>query len=257
MSPRAWISGRADVLIVAAIACLSAAVVVLAPSLTPLRAVCGILLVLAAPGYALVMAMFGDERPEVAMQIVLSLALSIALCIAAALGLNAAGVELTARSFTLALAGIALAAAAVATVRRREGAVITFGSLAAMRAWAVPLALVVGVFAGVLVALRQPLPNPDVQGYTALSATRTAPSRVNVAVRNEEHEVVRYHVQILGFTPDAGFTVIGRSDAQLAPGERWRHTVSTVPAGVARPLKVRLYRAGAPDKIYRSVYLQP
>ncbi|MDX6690060.1 MAG: hypothetical protein QOG15_1517 [Solirubrobacteraceae bacterium] len=257
MRPRSWLTDRADVVVVAAIACAAAAVVLLAPSLTPLRAVLGLVLVLAAPGYALVAAMFGDDRPEFAMQVVLSLALSIALCIAAALGLDVAGVELTARTFTLALSGIALVAAGVAAVRHHDRGATAYALPAPMRMWVVVLALLVGVFAGVLVVLRQPLPDPAAEGYTALSATRPSPSKVRFTIHNQEQRAVRYHVQIIEFSRPAGRHVIGRADPRLAPGHRLSDVVSTVPSGRALPVKVRLYRADAPDTIYRSVYLQP
>lgn len=244
-----------DLLLAAAIALAGVAIVVLAPGLTAPRIVAGVALVLVAPGYAIVAALFGRERQEPALVALLTLALSVANAICVALALHVAGIALSASALALALASVCLAATAIAARRGRphDG----WPPRALVRPWTAPLVVLLAVFAVAFGLLRAPLPNPHVAGYTALGAQRSTPETAIVWVRSQERSPQRYRLHAIAFDRRGGWHTIGRVSRTLRPGGSWRSEFRTAPAGHAKRVTVRLYRATQPARAYRRVTLSP
>ena len=246
---------HADLLGLAALTAACCAAVLAIPDVAAARVVLGVPFVLLVPGYALICALFGNALPEMPLRLLLALALSLALSIAAALALNAAGISLKSDSFVLALGALTVACAAFAAVRRagsgtpsaRASAVRQPGTLR----WGLSILVAALVFAGLVGALREPLPNRHVAGYSQLWALRAGPSLVNVGVRSAEQQSTRYRVEA-----SASGRHLRSATVTLRPGQEWKGLVRT---GAPRiPIvDVRLYRLSNPRAVYRRVLLRP
>jgi len=243
----------ADLLGLAALAAACCAAVLAIPDVTAARIVLGVPFVLLAPGYALICALFGNALPEMPLRLLLALALSLATSIAVALVLNAASISLTSDSFVLALGAVTVACAGAAAIRRaRSGlppapAVRQPGTLR----WALSILVAALVFAGLVGALREPLPNRHVAGYSQLSALRAGPSLVSVRVKSAEQESTRYRVEAL-----ASGRRLRSVTLTLQPGQEWKGLVRT--GGPRIPIvEVSLYRLSNPKAVYRRVVLRP
>jgi uncharacterized membrane protein len=223
------------------------------PDAVPLRAAAGLPFLLFAPGYALVAAFWGTAPLDVAMRVVLAVALSVAACILVALGCQLFDVPVTARTTTLALLVVIVVGGGVALVRRSAADASGPGpapSLRPVRAWMIAIATCILAFTILLTALRRPLPNPHVAGYSALWALPEGSSRVQLGVRSAEHSATRYRVEI-----DASTARLRPFTLTLGPGQDWSRVIDMTRL---RPqvVTVRLYRLARPKAVYRRVELR-
>jgi uncharacterized membrane protein len=248
-----------DLLPVVLLGALTTLAVVALPHLVALRATLGLPFLLLGPGYALTRALFGGERLEASMQVLLALALSIATIVLVGLALNAAQIALTARSLAVAVLIVTAVACVVTAVRDRDLPETT--SVASSRSlrspsrvlrspWLWSVITLIAVFAGLLALLARPLPDRAFAGYTQLSALRSRAGGVRVQVQSEEHLRTTYRLDVT--------TASGRSVSRtltLAPGQRWERTID---AGrpVQQTVGIRLYRTAAPAAVYRELTLR-
>jgi len=105
---------------------------------------------------------------------------------------------------------------------------------------------------GVLLAiLARPLPNDRIAGYTALSGLRAGGGAIAVAVRSEELRPVAYRLVV---SPAGGPPETRRFS--VSPGAAWTRALR-LPGPPLQTISVALYRASAPDAVYRQVTLRP
>jgi hypothetical protein len=222
-----------------------------APHVVALRATLGLPFVILGPGYALMSALYAREPPEPATRLTLTLALSIVTMVLVGLALNAARIALTGRAFVLALLVVAAAACIVASVRRR-GVVdaISISPAVALRSpWLWSTTILLAVFAGLLVMVARPLPDPTYAGYTQLSGLRDG-ANVRIAVKSAEHLRRTYHLEALA----ASGRVVKRTFT-LTPGQQLTQVIH-IGAPLEQTVRVRLYLVAAPATVYREVILR-
>jgi len=219
-------------------------------------------LVLVLPGYALTSALFPRRTLGVAEHLVFSLSLSVVIVILGGLLLNWTPFGLRSSSLAVLLAGITLAASAVALVRRRgqslpapgwlrmenAGFTLRQGLLLGLAALIVCGAVAVSIIG----AERQSYP-----GFTQLwilpAGGANAENAVRLGVSNMESTAMEYRLAV---SVD-GKVVKEWPSIDLVPNEKWEATLvlpPTASAGVAR-VEADLYRTDAPTAIYRHVVL--
>jgi len=241
-----------DLLAVVLVGVLTTVALFAAPHTVALRATIGLPFLLLGPGYALMSALYAREQPETSMRLLLTLALSIAAMVLVGLTLNAARLALTARALSIALLVVATTACLVAAVRRRDGSeTVSISPARALRSpWLWSTGALVAVFAGLLVALAQPLPDSTFAGYTQLSALRSGAAGVRVAVKNAEHARTTYHLDAR-----AASGLVIRRTFTLMPGQQWARVIH-IGAPREQTISIHLYRATAPATVYREVTLR-
>jgi uncharacterized membrane protein len=242
---------RADLLAVLALGALATIATFAAPHAIAVRAVFGLPFLALAPGYALACALYAREPPEPTMRLLLSLGLSVAAIVLAGLVLNAARIALTAHALVLAQLAVTALACLLAAVRGgpppRAGAAPATGVLHSP--WLASTAVLVVVFAALLVALARPLPDSSYAGYTQLSGTR-AGADVKVQVTSAEHRRTAYRLEV---SAASGVTVTRA--LTLAPEGAWSQSIH-VGGPFEQTVRVRLYRASAPASVYRELVLR-
>jgi hypothetical protein len=229
-----------------------------APHVVALRATLGLPFVILGPGYALMSALYAREPPEPATRLLepatrllLTLALSIVTMVLVGLALNAARIALTGRAFVLTLLVVATAACIVASVRRRGvGDAISISPAVVLRSpWLWSTTILLAVFAGLLVMVARPLPDPTYAGYTQLSGLRDG-ANVHIAVKSAEHLRRTYHMDALA----ASGRVVKRTFT-LTPGQQWAQVIH-IGTPLEQTVRIRLYLAAAPATVYREVILR-
>jgi hypothetical protein len=253
MTPRRR-SARGDLDAVLALGVAVCLVVNLAPGLVAVRTVLGLPFLLAGVGYAMMAALYGDELPEGSMQLMLVPALSVASLILLALVLHVSRLGIGARTFVDATLILVAIASLIAVLRRRSGHFEP--SPPALRSalrsrWTWSAIVVAAVFAALLAILARPLPDDHIAGYTALSGLRAGGGEIAVAVRSEELDPVAYRLVL---SPAGGRAETRRF--RLSPGAAWSRTLR-LPGPPLQTISVTVYRASAPDAVYRQVTLRP
>jgi Protein of unknown function (DUF1616) len=205
-------------------------------------------LVLVLPGYALLEALRSAPL-DGGQRLVLVPALSVALDIAVALVVNFIHSGLTARSWAIGIAAVAVAAAVVALLRgaddglrpERSGIRLRWVDLAAF-------ALTGAVLIGAVVVARTPVSAKRAQGYTILSVVRGPKSTVKVDVQSGELETKRYRLLVAG-----NHVVYRNTTFRLAPGARLAKSVTI--ADPHNAIRATLYLVGS-KRPYRHVFLR-
>jgi uncharacterized membrane protein len=222
-------------------------------------------LVLVLPGLSLTRMLFPARALGGGEVLLLSIALSLCTTVVGGLALHVSLVDLTRGSWAAFLAGVTVVAVIIAEarMRRMERVVIDrphrstdrIRSAPAVRGrWLVNgalfgLALGVGISA-VLMA-RTPLPARGVEGYTALWLLPgdKAGRKLEVGVRSSEFRTTRYRLEVR-----VGGTRVPPYRFQLTTGGSWNASLR-VRRGWKGTVRALLYRASAPDKVYRRARL--
>ncbi len=244
---------RTDLAIVAAlalIACVFAAV--LPSSVAVLRALLCLPLVLVAPGYALVSALFPPAQLRPAELGALSIAFSVAAAILSGLLLDELGIKLTAAPWMGLLALLTLAACAYAASRGHARALV-WRAPALRGAHTAAIAASIALLAGAAALGFTPLgPPTSTSGTTALTLL-PAPGgaqAVCVGIINEQFHTTSYTVSL---TVD-GVGVDRLGPITLTPGASWSRLV---PVAAPRPqVSVTLSTTSDPLAVYRQVWLR-
>lgn len=234
---------------------------------TVVRVSSAILLLLVLPGLALTRVLFPERRLGAPETVLLSVALSIALAVVGALVLHATPFDLTRGSWAVLLAGVTVLAALVAQVRaQRDLRLDTSFERVTKRRDPIPaaprirrqwlingalLGLALGVGISAISLARTPLPAKGIEGYTALWLLPgdTGRRTFEVGVQSSELETTRYRlvVRVAG-------TRVPPYRFELGTGGRWKARLR-VERGFSGTVRALLYRASAPDKVYRRVRL--
>ena len=223
----------------------------------PLAAVGGLPLLLLLPGVAVVRAVFGGTRLLSAERLAVGAAATLAVTIAVGLTLSLTGVGINRTAMALACAGVTCALA-IAAAFGRGHASLAPALRQRLRTWGVRqavLALVAVALLGGAAALsiRSEQVQQHQEHFTSLFAVPTPqnsprPTGVDIGVLNREGARTSYVVTV---TDGVGRTLLRK---RLAVGAgRAVHYV--VPLVATSRLTVNLYRADAPTKVYRSVFV--
>lgn len=246
----------AAVAAVLSVAC-AVATTLLAPG-DPARTVAGLLLVLVLPGAALASAALPTRRDVGFELVALVPGLSISVAVLATVALDAAGVQLGSTAWAVTLAGVTVAACAVAALRRgptsttpprvTSGELVTPSRLGGV-AWGVLVVALVAVTAIVTVgSVRHVQRGSRFTELWALPAAGRADAVV-IGVRNHENARRRYALEVR-----TGQTVVASwSGVDVGEGRTWTRAV-TVPHG-GEPLRVVLHQGTLSSAPYRHVQL--
>jgi hypothetical protein len=217
-----------------------------------LRVVLALLFVLFLPGYALTAAFFPQQPISGLEKFLYSIGLSLGTAIIGGLALNFTPWGLKASSWGYLLSTVTLAASLAAILRRNKAP----GNAPATSR--LHLSLQQGVMFGLtglimVVAIgfaRQPVPLPDIRGYTTLwmlPVAQSQPNAVQLGIHSQEFVSTQYEL-LLTLN---GKLLQGWSSISLLPGDQWEQTV-TLPAGQGR-LSAVLIRTDNPGTVYRYV----
>jgi len=248
-----------DLLLVVVLA-LVAGVVVALNGPAWLRSVLTLSLIFILPGYALIAALFPSQEPDTSARLLMMIALSLALAAVGGLALHFTGLGLQSTTWTFLLMGIIFVGSVVAIVRRRQlPAPISLGQPISLKP--VQLLLIAGAFGLVVAAVsisRSGALSQQQTGFSQLWMTPAivAPTNdptVKIGITNEEGISVRYGLSILGNDNEV---LASWDDIDLGPGDHWQ-TNFTLPVTIPplERLEARLYRADAPESVYRQVSL--
>jgi uncharacterized membrane protein len=248
-------SGGVDLAATVALA-LAGVAVAFAPGVAePLRVAVELPLVLVLPGYALMAAAVPRPVLGAVDRLVFALGSSVAVAILAGLVLDVTSWGLRRTSWAVALAGVTVAAAAVAAFVRRPGSSRRDAASAAPAPGPVLLfcAAALLALAAVGIARSGALRSEHASSFTQLwmLPTRVQGERaLRIGVVNHEGVSKTYRV-----VTHAGSTVLASWPRIVVPsGGRWSRTV-VVPASPSARTRIEtdVYRAEAPNAIYRSV----
>jgi uncharacterized membrane protein len=249
-----------DIFAVVAITLVTAVLALLVPPDIVLIRIWTLPLVLLLPGYALVSALFPNRSLGVLERLVISLGLSLIIVIIGGLALNWTPFGLRASSWTVLLAGITLAASAVALVRRRGQEISTLGwlgvgdiGLTLRQGLLLGLAALIvcgGVAVSIIGTSRQ-----SYAGFTQLwilpAGGANAENAVRLGVSNMESTAMEFRLAV---NVD-GNVVKEWPSIDLEPNEKWEATLVLLPTGPVARVEADLYRADAPTTIYHHVVL--
>lgn len=276
MANRPTIHYVRDVILLAALAGLSAFLAYLGAGNTITRSILALPLVFFAPGYALVLAASPRRLPEWAETLTLSLGLSLVACVLAGLALNVTpwGLHMQAEAYTMSAIVVAAATVALARhllyTRQQLRTMLTRPSAArATPHWkvvaqigaftVVALLMVVTITAEIAIAQRQQTPS-EVTQFWALPSTDTTQRDTILlgiqrtsSINNADSSVEAYRVEII-----VGRKVTWLPTIELRANASWKSTV-TLPrwsTGTA-PAEIRLYRANDLSQVYRQLKLWP
>ena len=247
-----------DLLIVVAVACLSAVLIVLAPGIPILRAVCSVLLLLVLPGYALAAALLPGRYLDLPQRVLFSLGLSLVVTILSGLILNQLNQPLQLNTWDIVLAVFTVSMAFVAAWRRRSlGSQPAAGYPDRFRlSWreGVLLVLALLVSGAALQLATLPMSNPSVRGYTMLWMVPAGDgtNQVRVGVDSQEFTPTSYNLQVLS----NGRLLQQWTDVAVEPGNTWQTSIGiTTTAPLTDTIEARLYRSDQPNQVYRDVSL--
>jgi uncharacterized membrane protein len=252
-------SGRTDLAATAALAVVSALVVIGVPGAHLLRTMFAVLLVVVLPGYSLTAALFAGLRIDWPRRVLLTFGLGLSVSIVVALVLNLFPSGLRSWTWALALLIATCSGCAIAAARRRRRgpvnpAVPTF-SFPRVRLRDLCVALVaLVVFGGAVAFARTPLAAKNAQGYSAvwlLPGAGGTTTRVRVGVTSAEQQARSYRLVLR-----IGSKIVYRRKLALAPGGNF---ATVVKLGGRQPrgakLVASLYLRDRPNSIYRLARL--
>lgn len=244
-----------DLLLVAGLAVLGAAVAITSLGGPVGRLVFGLPLALILPGYALTAALFSGSTPGLPERLTLMLGIGLSNLVIAGLVLNATPWGLRPETWAVALAAETLTATIVAVIRRRGTAVEPVHARLdgiSPQQWSTFGLAALAVTAALLIARSGAL-TPQGTGFTQLwmlPRMNANPNEVQIGITSQERSTLTYRLEL-----DSGTKVQSTWTFTLAPGKSWQTTapVNLTPGG-ARTAAV-LFRLDAPDLPYRRVAL--
>jgi uncharacterized membrane protein len=242
--------------VVMALAVLAMIVVLIEHPL--LRSLLGAPLVLWLPGYALTAALFPEGKLSLLLRLLLNLGGSLAVAVLGGFVLNLTPWGLGPVSWPISLGGATILMGAFALARRRGRALIRPPlfrlDLSLAQALLIGAAMIV-MMGAVGLARWGAIAAPSTP-FTQLWATpvqRSDGEAIQIGIHNGEGSTETYGLQVM-----VGDEVIySWSALMLAEDQRWQQIVQ-LPANVApsAPVEVQIYRATAPEYLYRSVVLR-
>ena len=246
-----------DLWLITALAAAGAAVQ-LGPIPGAVRAVFGLPLVLACPGYALLCAFFPDRPAGWPERALLTVGLSLAVAILGAVALNTSLWGLQTAVWVGLFAGVTAVASLVGAARRRTGQTAAASSVPGIAlAW--PQWMLFGLAAlltvGAVALARAPRSATKVLGYTLLWLVPDGQNAnvVQLGLSSSELAVTQYRLLL---TLDGGRTR-NEQDITLAPVEKWERRV-VLPSGPDQgDVEAVLYRVNVPGAgaVYRRALL--
>lgn len=232
------------------------AMLLLRPSHMMIGLLAGSLLVLVLPGYAVMAAAFPRSTLAAPERLLLSFGLSVALTALGGLTLNWLPWGLQASSWMVLLGGITVGAGIVARRRRHTTIVLARGGTGLTARQALLLGLAALLAAGAVGVARHGASQqhaPGIAQLWILPSTVGHQLNVRLGVRSLEATVVQYRLQV----------VVGGQVASEWPtitveaGATWETTmVLPRKQDDAQTIEVLLYRADAPEVVYRRVVLR-
>lgn len=209
-------------------------------------------LVLILPGYALTAALFPEGSLGRGETLASSLGLSLAADIVGGAILNMTSEGLTPLSWTVLLAGVALAGCVLAMLRRRGQPAPTarLPALGLNGHATVFFMVSIAVIVVALIIVR----DESLQPHTAFTELWAKPAAFlgqtafDVGVRNSESVRMEYRVEVRA----GGVLVDEPALIVLTPGETWQKLL-TFQTLVTGDVQVLLYRMDEPGRIYRQV----
>ncbi len=249
-----------DLLAVVATTIVAAVLAVLVPPDIVLIRILTLPLVLLLPGYALVSALFPNRSLGVAERLMFSLGLSLPIVILGGLALNWTPFGLRASSWAVLLAGITLAASAVALVRRRGQSMsapgwLSVGNVGFTLRQGLLLGLAAAIVCGAVAVSIIGAERQSYAGFTQLwilpAGGANAENAVRLGVSNMESTAMEYRLAV-----NVGGKVVKQWPAiDLEPNKQWEATLVLPPTASVARVEADLYRADAPTTIYRHVVL--
>jgi len=218
------------------------------------RVLVGFAFVLWLPGYALTAALFRRSDLGGVERILITLGSSISLVILIGFGLYLAGLPLTPATWAVGLAAVTLAAGASAWLRpthrpdlHRPAVALTRPKRGSLLFALAALLVVSALGLSRIGAQEQPQ-----AGFTQLSMNPIDGESVRVGVKNEESDTLTYRVVLRTATD----VIAEWPTVQLGPGQGWAMDVP-LPLKQRPGAELLLYRADAPEEVYRRVDLGP
>ena len=256
-----------DIITVVTISVVASAVVFVVPPDAGWGRIVTLPLVLVLPGYALTAATFAKRPLGIPERIVLSLGLSLVLVIVGGLLLNWTPFGLSAVSWTVLLSSLTLGSCLVALARRRGHSLAAPDwSEIGRGGWTPRQSLLLGLAAVIAIGAIA-LSNVGAQRQTSAGFTQlwirptdgtATDSTIRLGVSNMESTAMQYRLVV---SVDAKVVKVWPA-IDLAPHENWAGILllppAKSPAGTAassRMVEADLYRAHAPETIYRHVVL--
>jgi uncharacterized membrane protein len=225
--------------------------------LSPIRILFAITLVTILPGYALTTAIFTNTPLGTPEKFAFSCGFSLGTVSLGGLFLNYTHWGLQSASWVILLGGISLISSVIALVRTRDEKEVDLkvGQVPFRLSQIVIMAMVAVAFGGVYLFARSGAENQSLSPTTRVWILWTDDSRTEVVlgIQNQEKVPMQYQLQLS--------TLQGKmyewGSITLEAGASWEVHYK-VPANVAESdfVKATLYRADAPGKVYRQVYLR-
>lgn len=248
-----------DIFVVAALSLVAAVVALLVPpNIVPVR-ILTLPLVLVLPGYAMTAALFPRRELGVPERLVFILGLSLVIVILGGLMLNWTPFGLQASSWVVLLSVITLGASAVAVLRRRGQSLSAQGwlrirNLGLTFRLGLLLGLTAVVLGGAIVLSSIGAAQQSRPGFTQLWILPASSSKntVNLGMSNMELTAMEYRLVV----EMDGKVVKVWPSIDLNRDQQWHATLvlpQTGHGGAAQQVEGLLYRANAPNTIYRHV----
>jgi hypothetical protein len=246
-----------DLIIAVVVGAIGALVSLMSADSLPLRALFAAPLVFGVPGYAATAALF-PRRLDWADWLLLTPCLAVVVAVLGALVLNVTPWGLNLVSWAVVLLGTTIAASIVAAWRRARAEVLPAPSQAPGVAltpvqW-LALSVAAVITGSAIWLVREPVAQQPQQGYAVLWAlpvqADSPASGVRIGVQSFEPSADRYDLRIV-----ADGQTLQQFAVDLQPGDAWEADI-TLPPTPAGLVEAQLYRADAPDAVYRRVSLQ-
>jgi uncharacterized membrane protein len=243
-----------DLAIIASLVLVAVLITRLGVTNIVLRTAVALPLLFFLPGYAVTVALFPRNLPEIPERFLISVGMSLALALLGGLLLNLTRWGLRAESWSLWLGGVTLAACLTALLRRPRQLLSTGPRVnLAIRfdRWMFILLVALGVVVAMGIATSSALqqkPSSFTQLWI-LPGDGENSGTVRLGVNNMELELMSYKLEL-----EQDGSVLRRwPSITLAPGEIWETHVSAL---AGESITATLYRLDAPSVVYRQVTLR-
>jgi uncharacterized membrane protein len=215
-------------------------------------------LVVVLPGFAITAALFRRSLLTTVEQVLLSLGLSLALVVLSGFVLDWTFWGLQTVSWAILLGSITLIVGGIAFFRYRRNPAPPVSRISLQLNWLNLRPLILFTLAGLivvaaLVVTRNGALNQSTPGFTQLwllPESTVNQGQLRLGFNNQEGTVETYRLQV-----NNGSTNLQEwATITLKPSEQWE-TTFTLPAGLPSGEKIEasLYKANAPDTVYREV----
>ncbi len=248
-----------DLVIIALLSVLCALISMSGFEVPLLRGLAGLLLVLVLPGLAIRLALFPKKIFGMAEQILVVIGTSIMLAACLGVILNAVGVKLEARSWSISLTLITLIICVIAGYRRLSLGLESPLSFPLHLHWSqlIFLAFASIILVGAFSFRWLPLNGLQTdQGYTILwiKPDPANSQLIHTGVNSNEFSAAKFRVAIVA----DGKVLHEWQPIELAPGEKWETTYELKDQTLSSArVEVQLYKLDNPDTVYRQVWLAP